>query len=429
MTGTAHLVGGLAFETGEQAMRSVAANAAGVVDWVPDGETGVRRKWMSQHRTRFDAQEALELKPVSSAAGLRPEIRGTRHGAGKVAYGLKAGRSVSDLNFASFGYAEAALESYRLFSQLKAQGIVHPTARFMVAMPTPFGTATAFVHPDERGVLLPAIERGMFNDVRAIADAVPHGELAIQWDVAHEFGILTGFHETNLADPLGTVVQNVIRAVDSVPSDIPVGCHLCYGGAFGVHFVEPEDTAHMAQVIRGVLAGAKRRVDRFHLPVPMNREDAAYFAPLRGIDFGPTRLYLGLVHHEDGLDGARRRIAAAKQVVPEFGVGTECGTGRVLADPDALLRLHAEIAQAAAAPADRSIEVPANPRPHPAPDPVEINNEFRRVAEQVKCEECGAQIGKPCGDDPSSRPHMDRYHEAMLGVLAGRLAPVSQLAQ
>ena len=37
--------------------------------------------------------------------------------------------------------------------------------------------------------------------------------------------------------------------------------------------------------------------------------------------------YLGLVHRTDGLDGARRRLAAAKKVVTDFGIATECGFG------------------------------------------------------------------------------------------------------
>jgi hypothetical protein len=40
-----------------------------------------------------------------------------------------------------------------------------------------------------------------------------------------------------------------------------------------------------------------------------------------------TVLYLGLIHHGDG-EGDRARIAAARAVVPAFGVASECGWGR-----------------------------------------------------------------------------------------------------
>jgi hypothetical protein len=73
-------------------------------------------------------------------------------------------------------------------------------------------------------------------------------------------------------------------------------------------------------------------LDFLHLPVPQDRTDAAYFAPLRDLrlDAGTT-VYLGLIHHDDPA-GDQARIAAASAVVPSFGVATECGWGR--GDPE-----------------------------------------------------------------------------------------------
>ncbi len=66
---------------------------------------------------------------------------------------------------------------------------------------------------------------------------------------------------------------------------------------------------------------------------------------LPGLRLHPeTKLFLGLVHATDGVEGARRRIAAAEKVVADFGIGTECGMGR--RDPQtipALLDLHARV--------------------------------------------------------------------------------------
>jgi hypothetical protein len=80
--------------------------------------------------------------------------------------------------------------------------------------------------------------------------------------------------------------------------------------------------------------------------VPRDRSDLAYFEPFAGLALGPeTDFYLGLIHLTDGLEGTKRRIEAARHVVPEFGVGTECGFGR--RPPETvheLLRLHAEVA-------------------------------------------------------------------------------------
>jgi hypothetical protein len=82
------------------------------------------------------------------------------------------------------------------------------------------------------------------------------------------------------------------------------------------------------------------------MPVP--REcDKAFFAPLTLLRLRPeTSVFLGLVHHEDGVEGARRRIAAASGALQHFGVAAECGLGRL--DPALvpnLLDLHREVAE------------------------------------------------------------------------------------
>ena len=58
-----------------------------------------------------------------------------------------------------------------------------------------------------------------------------------------------------------------------------------------------------------------------------------------------TELCLGLVHHTDGVEGTKTRLATARKYATTFSVGTECGFGR--RDPKTipeLLRIHAEVA-------------------------------------------------------------------------------------
>jgi hypothetical protein len=84
-----------------------------------------------------------------------------------------------------------------------------------------------------------------------------------------------------------------------------------------------------------------------HMPVPIDRDDEAYFAPLTNLLKRQTELYLGLVHFRDGLEGAARRIATARKFSPvNFWIAFECGLGRRPPDePIAkFLELHREIA-------------------------------------------------------------------------------------
>ena len=80
--------------------------------------------------------------------------------------------------------------------------------------------------------------------------------------------------------------------------------------------------------------------------MPIARDDEAYYAPLAGLEYD-GELYLGLVHREDGAEGAARRIAVAQRFAPEFGVATECGIGRAPeGTTEGILRTHGEVAAA-----------------------------------------------------------------------------------
>src|SRR5690606_5131878 len=101
-------------------------------------------------------------------------------------------------------------------------------------------------------------------------------------------------------------------------------------------------TANLTRVANALFERVGRRVDFVHMPVPLERDDEAHFAPLRDLRLPEgSQLYLGLLHREDGLEGAVRRMKAAGTAVPAFGVATECGMGRGPRDEmQPLLKLH-----------------------------------------------------------------------------------------
>ena len=123
-------------------------------------------------------------------------------------------------------------------------------------------------------------------------------------------------------------VGQVNRLGAAVPPDVEMGYHLCYGSPRDEHLVMPKDAGILTDMSNGIVAGLSRRLDYLHLPVPKDRSDDAYFAPLTGLRLAAgTQLYLGLLHEDDEA-GDRARAAAARRVVPDFGVATECGWGR-----------------------------------------------------------------------------------------------------
>ena len=122
------------------------------------------------------------------------------------------------------------------------------------------------------------------------------------------------------------MVDLLVRLGKGSPAGAELGYHCCYGNFQLKHFVEPPDMGDMVDVMNKVIAGVGRPVAFVHMPVPIERDDDAYFAPLKNLKLqAGTEFYLGMSHDRDGVPGIVRRAAAASKVVKDFGISTECG--------------------------------------------------------------------------------------------------------
>lgn len=331
---TVHLVGSVPLGSAEEVFRTAGAILGQRLRRIPDGETGARTNWIGWQALVFQRHPAFDVVPPdpNDYAPL-PHFK------------LRAGVTPATLTFDNLGYADAATASYAAFARLKQAGDLPASCRFQVSLPTPLAPVIAFVERADQNAVLPAYQARMLAEVDAITAAIPHDQLAIQWDVAVEFGVVEGLFPAPFDDVQATIVRQLVALGQYIPADVELGYHLCYGDAGHRHFKEPEDTARLVEIANGICDGVSRTINWIHLPVPRDRTDEAYFAPLRNLRLHPeTELYLGLVHQTDGVEGTRRRIATAQRVVPRFGVATECGLGRRPPEtiPD-LLRTHAAV--------------------------------------------------------------------------------------
>jgi methionine synthase II (cobalamin-independent) len=245
------------------------------------------------------------------------------------------------LRFDNLGYADWALESYETFSRLKAEGVIPPAVRFQVDLPSPGVVAAMLAVPEQFKAIQSAYRAGLFAEIQRMLETVPAEELAIQWDCT-EPGDWTGF-----PSPLQELgLDGLAGYAEGVPPGVEIGYHLCYGDFEHKHGAEPDSLGGAVEIANGIYARVERRIDWVHFAVPRDRDDAAYFAPLSNLEARPeTRVALGLVHYTDGLEGARRRMEAARKVLPDFAVATECGFGR--RPPETirdLMRMHVEAA-------------------------------------------------------------------------------------
>jgi len=181
--------------------------------------------------------------------------------------------------------------------------------------------------------------------VDRIVAAIPKDRVALQWDVCQEVLAWEGYYVLCNVNSR-TETMGILTALgNAVPASVELGYHLCYGSPADEHLVQPKDAGLMVEMANAILAGVTRPVQFLHLPVPKDRTDDGYFAPLQKLRLGPeTELYLGLIHHNDGA-GDRARLAAARRHTRVDGIATECGMAR--GDParlPALLAAHARVA-------------------------------------------------------------------------------------
>jgi hypothetical protein len=271
---------------------------------------------------------------------------------------LADGVDPEDMSWPDLGYADAYLASYATFAALRDEGVIPVGVRFQVEYPTPLASIGSYIVPEQQQALLGSYERAMFADLGRLLAAIPHGDVAVQWDVAVEFGILEESFVPGGSQAFDPIVAGLVRCVDQVPADVPAGLHLCYGDYGHQHFKQPESLALQVRVLNAVTAAARRTVSFVSFTVPQYQRDEGYFAPLAGLTANPdTELNFALVpyHLEDQAQGTTdeqvRFIDAALAASPggarAWGICTECGMGRAGQDEIAgLLDLHREIAAA-----------------------------------------------------------------------------------
>jgi len=340
-------VGSIALPDAATVFRTIGKTFGSAVRRIPDGETGNRLGWMEWQGPVLAANPLLES--VRSDGDWRNPTAPDRWKQ-RTWFRLRAGADASALRLGDLGYARNAIESYREFAQLKSKGAIAPAVRFMVAIPSPFNLVNFHFAPDQRAALEPAYESALLAEVDRIAAAIPHTELAIQWDCAHDMQAYDGARPAWFSNTQSGIKTRLIRVGQHIPGDVELGYHFCYGSFGGKHFVEPKDMGAMVRLANAISDGLGRAIRRrpvnwFHMPVPVERSDEAYFAPLAGFRLQPgCRLFLGLIHDSDGLAGTLARIAVAERYISEFGIATECGFGR--RDPSSvqgLLDLHAAL--------------------------------------------------------------------------------------
>ena len=337
-----HFVGSIPLESAEKVFRDVSGVVGPQLRRLPDGETGKRIGWI-----KFLQSYLNDEHPDMETDTDQPPLQ-WRQWDGVLLREVpmakfKNGVDPKSVTFDT-GYGQEAIESFTVFERLQSEGVIPAGVKFQVCIPTPLAPGYNFVSPSAQDDFIPVYTDHIIGEVRKIADAIPHELLSIQWDVCQEVLMWEDYYDYDRPGYKEEIFSVLAQIGDGVPADVELGYHLCYGSPRDEHLVQPKDTFNMVEMMHGIAAAVNRTIEFFHIPVPKERDDDAYFAPLADLALSDgTDLYIGCVHHDDE-SGDASRLAAAQKYAQVDGIGSECGWGR--ADPDrgpSLLTSHAKL--------------------------------------------------------------------------------------
>jgi len=355
------LVGSINGASARDVMTTCGETLGSLLRSLPDGELGKRHSWISfVAEGRYEGHPDLELifkpPPVDSAREdehreVGDEYIPATYG-GHMKFSVREG--VSEIFIEDLGYAQEAEPSYRIFCELREAGTISKDVRFQVGLPSTASCVLPFVTNYKDFVILAAAyEDALIREVQALTRFIPPNDLAIQFDSSREILALElgegeeAFYGWKFPEDISDYYQQSLRRVcATIPAETTVGIHLCYGDLGHRHMVEPKDLSVVVNLANAASRTAGRPINWVHMPVPQERDDDAYFEPLLKLDLHEAAtVFVGLVHHTDGVKGSLARLKRCKKYLPAFGISTECGMGRrPLETIASLLEIHRDVA-------------------------------------------------------------------------------------
>ena len=327
------LVGSVPLASAEEVMQ-LASNTLGAhLDCLPDGEVHDRRYWVLRMAFQlFNGHAAFEtVHRPDAPLGAEKLIPASREDVWR--FRLKPGidHVAFDMPGWRLGYAKDAQNSYAIFASMKREGRIRPGMRFQVSLPA----VNSVVNPsifgtDEREL---AITRAAFLDAleaetHQIAAIIPADDLAIQFDCSFEVTDVHGATGLPIEGSIERNVEQFRRLCAAVPPRALLGFHLCFGTFGGWPRFAPRTLERTVALANAIAQVSPRRIDWMHIPA-LDTVDPGFYAPLADLRLGDARVYLGLVH---SMNSFVERLAAARAVLPDFGLGGYCGLGRL--EPD-----------------------------------------------------------------------------------------------
>jgi len=340
------LVGSIPFDSSKEVFTNFGRPLAPWLRSLPDGETGLRKHWISRlHYQVLALHPDLEvLRRPRKDNGV--ERLNPHDASDSWLFRVKPG--IESVLFCEpgwrLGFAREAVASYDLFNAMKSQGLLPAHLRFQISMPSVNSSIPRRIF--ETVGDLAKVEAGytasLEAELKMIISKIPAEDLAIQWDCANEIQeVYGGVADMPKEGAIERNLEQFRRLCPLIPDRTLLGYHFCFGTLGGWPRFVPDDLEETVNLANAVISASGRRVDWIHIPL-LDRVSDAFLSPLAKLQPRGARVHLGVIHN---MERFNERVSAARKYITDFGIGAFCGFGRI--SPGELGRVLEEHLQAA----------------------------------------------------------------------------------
>ncbi|GIE78555.1 hypothetical protein Aph02nite_45050 [Actinoplanes philippinensis] len=319
-TRRAHLVGSFPADDAAEAMRIAATRLGADLDYLPDGETGDRRSWITTIIDGFRHHPALDLVRTGdwSSYQATPRYRVRRGG--------QLTAETIDLGIAAA--AEASLPAYH------AQRATTGGPRFQVGVPGALDLAMFTFGPAGMLRYADRFAGALAREMREV-HATTGGDVLFQIEIPVELILLTRM-PAPARKPLARWLATRVTALAlAAPAGAEFGVHLCLGDLNHRALGALKDAGPVVDLANALAARwpADRPLRYLHGPLAAAdnppADDPAFYRPLRDLSLGGARFVAGYAHEKQDLHTQQRIRGYVEDALgAPADVSTSCGLGR-----------------------------------------------------------------------------------------------------
>ena len=219
---------------------------------------------------------------VRNASGVRKSgefFRVHATGTGRERYTLNPGTPPQGIRFANLFYADMARQSLRRLPAIEGCRRIPAGTRFQVDLVPAHSVIWLFLVDELHAAIDPIYNEAVKREIDMIADNHParRAEVSSTWPRPYSPSSdqPSGYGRTKaqMLETFGTIVTDL---GNTVPADVELLYHFCYGDSDHRHVVEPTDMGDMVELANRVSRSIRRPVALIHAGAAQSQHDDGY---------------------------------------------------------------------------------------------------------------------------------------------------------